>query len=59
MSHRAPTGERPRGSRIDDLRTTHISVSPETGLFQGIQGPAPPLNPAPCGCLLRSHGPMR
>jgi hypothetical protein len=45
MIHHTPIGERPRGSRIDDLGPTHISVPPETGRFEDDHGSGPP----PCG----------
>jgi hypothetical protein len=45
MSRSSVVGERPRGSRIDDLGSTHIAVSPETGLFR----PATPRAPSAAG----------
>ena len=54
-------GERPRGSRIDDRRPTHISASPETAIF-GRQPPprrpGPPRRDATLGALAH-RAPMR
>ena len=58
MTRRFPLGERPEGSRIDDLGATRISVSPGTGRFEDDDCPVPPR--APSGSApLRDHGPMR
>jgi hypothetical protein len=35
MTRPSRIGERPSASRIDDLGSPHIPVSPEIGLFQG------------------------
>jgi hypothetical protein len=55
MSHRISIGERPRGSRINDLGTTHIWVPPKSG-FPGV--PSGRRCPARCRPL-QSPGAMR
>jgi hypothetical protein len=63
MSRSSVIGERPSGSRIDDLGSTHISVSPETGLFWPATTRAPSaagLAATPPGsALLHTRAPMR
>src|SRR5262245_15183591 len=44
MSSVSSLRERPRGSRTDDLRTTHILLSPETGAVEAPRR----LDAAPC-----------
>ena len=55
MTRHTPIGERLRGSRIDDLGSTHISVSPETRRVERDDHPGPRLTAAP----LRTQATMR
>jgi hypothetical protein len=59
MSRSVPIGKRPSASRIDDLGSPHIPVSPEIGLFDGDDTGVPPAGPLPAAAHLRSHPAMR
>jgi hypothetical protein len=59
MSGSVPIGERPSASRIDDLGSPHIPVSPELGLFEGDDTRVQPAGPPPAAAHLRSHPAMR
>ena len=59
MSRPAPIGERPSASRIDDLGSPHIPVSPEIWLFEDDDTGVPSAGPSPAAAHLRSHTAMR
>jgi hypothetical protein len=59
MSRSVLFDERPSASRIDDLGSPHIPVSPLIGLFEGDDTGVPPAGPSPAAAHLRSHTAMR
>jgi hypothetical protein len=63
MSRAPLLGERPRGSRIDDLGSTHIWACLHTGHSLWLSHPEPPpaglASATRASALLRTSGPMR
>jgi hypothetical protein len=59
MTLHVPVSEPRRGSRIDDLGTTHSSVSPEMGPFEDHDRPPSPLETRAGSAHLRIHRAMR
>jgi hypothetical protein len=60
MTPLARIGERPSASRIDDLESPHIPVSPEIWLLEAGDASVPPLaRLVPAAVDLRSHVAMR
>jgi hypothetical protein len=59
MTRPSRVGERPSASRIDNLGSPHIPVSPKSGSFRMPTSWLPAAGPPPAAADLRNHVAMR